>query len=258
MTVDSVAQCPNEQETKTYDSKTKFFRDSGAGVMAIMPNVKSQKEAKSEYKYVAFKKSGTYKLEGNIAQKNDFWFVNNHRLGDSTSDDLSSHTYIGVMIAKVLLHQDNLAYPLHLRRNEKWFDLEDNKSLSSFRGQSSSTATEFMKIQHKKDLELFKDKFGDWHALANKEPRLSSWEQRKEWSDYNLDCLKQISNSNNLTDSNILVEARLMKFQPTNMDNPEKPVAWKVQLGEAEAVYIKTFSPISPDFVKEYYISFAR
>ena len=81
MAVDSVATCPDERGTVRYETKRDFFSDSGTGVMAIMPHVKKQDQAKSEHTYVAFRFSGTYKLDGTYSQINDYWFVNNHRLG---------------------------------------------------------------------------------------------------------------------------------------------------------------------------------
>ena len=260
MTVDSVAQCPDKQEIKKYEPQRAFFTHSGAGVTAIMPHVKSQEVASSEHTYQALRYSGTYKLNKELSEMNDFWFVTNHRIGDRPHSEQSSHTYIGVMIAKVL-DATRLKHPLHLTRNANWFDLENGTPLKSPVQQHipPKLAQKFISIQNNNtESQSFKEKFGDWHALANKEPRVSSWDLRREWSDYDLSCLREISKKDNLNPSQILVEARLMKFQATNTYSPNNPVVWRVQLGGAKAVYIKTFSPLSSDFVKEYYISFDR
>ena len=260
MTVDSVAQCPDEQEIKKYESQRAFFTDSGAGVTAIMPNVKSKGHASSEHTYHALRYSGKYKLNKDLSKMNDVWFVTNHRIADRTNSEQSSHTYIGVMIAKVL-DATRLKHPLYLTRNENWIDLENRTPLKS-RFQKHippKSAQEFISIQdNNTESQSFKEKFGNWHALANEEPLVSSWDLRREWSDYDLSCLKEISKKDNLNRSQILIEARLMKFQATNTYNPDNPVVWRVQLGGAKAAYIKTFSPLSSDFAKEYYISFNR
>lgn len=243
------AQCIDQQKFKIYNNQKMFFEKSGTGTMAIMPNVKSQSQAKSEYKFEAFKQDGTYKLEGDIG---DIWFVINHRIVEESPPV----SYIGVMVAKVL--KTELASTLELYRNEAWFSLQDETELSYFRALFES-AQNFTTIHKDSSIsvESFNKQFKNWHALADLNPKLPSWELRREWGNYNLACLRQLSEDENLNASNIFVQARLLRFSPTTKSEPGNPVAWVVKLGNAKAVYIKIFSPIS-DFRGEYYIRLAH
>ena len=114
---------------------------------------------------------------------------------------------------------------------------------------------------HKNDsegVESFNQEFKNWHALANKNPKLPSWDRRGEWSGYNLDCLKDISGDDNLNSSQIFIQARLLRFVPTTKYEPGSPVAWDIALGDAKAVYIKLFSPMGSGFTREYYIGLSH
>jgi len=212
--------------------------------MARMPHVTSQKQAKFEHTYEVFEQSGTYHIEGRIS---DVWFVINHRVGDKTD----SASYVGVMIAKVLGNE--LSSTLELLRNKSWFSLQDESRLDKFHKLLPGDFPDFHN-RSSASFDTMGDEFKSWHALARVEPKLSSWDLRREWRGYNTDCLRQISKDSNISPSKILVQAHLLRFIPTSSYEPRSPVVWKVALGDAKAAYIRIFSPIS-DFRREYYIS---
>ena len=256
VTAQETANCPEQRKTTTYTTQKLFFDESGSGTMAMMPNVKSQREAKSEHKFKAFLPEGTYELGGKIR---DIWFVHNHRTGSGDTPK----SYIAVLIAKVL--KTKLQTKLELYRNKDWFNLKSGSKLGVF-SELFPSVEDFTKFhkdssvsleQSKSSLEQSKRKFSNWHALASKKPKLTSWDLRKEWGNYklgdNLNCFKELLSDDKIPENHIFVQARLIRFSLTEKSEPDKPVAWVVKLSDARAVYIKTFSP-NINFRGEYYI----
>ena len=249
---EETVECPGSQKTKTYSRYRNFVDGSGTGSMAIAFVAKKKYQVSQGHQdYITFESSGTYKIVNTIDSLNRdyFYLLINHR-----DDDKSSGTYLGVLVVKV--KEFEYASPLWLMRNEKWENDQNNK-LGKFTGSyDSKKLKKFFSLQRKSsnEYEKFVKKFGEWHALANSDPRVYSWDSRREWRQPNfVDCLKKLSGITNSIGS--LIEAKLYKFTPTTKPESEAPLTWKITIpDDVKAIYIKTFSPAGPDYNREYYI----
>ena len=256
---EETVECLDSKETKGY-SYSKFFERSGTGSMAIASIAISKEQVPfgSNQYYITFESSGTYKIEEIIKdlKRQNFYLLINHRV-----DDSSSGTYLGVLVVKAA-EIIEFASPLWLMRNEKWKN-DQNIELGKFLGSYDSTnLKKFFSLQTESSgkyetfvKETFVKKFGEWHALANSNPKVNSWDSRREWKlpDNFVYCMKELSDITNSI--GFLIEAKLFKFTPTTKPQSEEPLTWEIIIpNHFKAIYIKTFSAAGSDYNREYYI----
>ena len=248
--VGTVSAQSDYSNSEAYNSKRSFFETSGFGALAVMPNVTSQREAVIEYEYIALPHSGLYRIERNRLKSPDWWFIVNHRSGSKVSD---RPTYIGVLIAKRLRQPQ--ARPLELFRNAGWSEPGPD-GLNGFHG-TYELLEEFFKLQDSgAEQYSFEQAFGKWHANPNTESIESSWGYRSYWRSSTSveECFQDIGGQQ-YDESNLLFQARLVRFRVTSGTNSRSPVAWDIGLREADAFFIKTFSPQGADFDGEYCVA---
>ena len=231
-----------------YNTKQSFFERSGFGAVAVMPHVTSRDRAAIEFEYITLPGSGHYRIaRRNLQSPADWWFIVNHRSG-STASPL--YTYIGVFIAKRL--PQPLGSPLQLLRNRGWREQESD-NLAEF-SNTYESFTEFLELQREDaNQELFQQAFGDWHAIPDTRTDESSWMQRRNWLiDVRVDqCFSAIGGPRPAS-SNVLFQAHLIRFRVTEQSNSRSPVVWRIGLRDADAFYLKTFSPEGVDLSGEY------
>ena len=230
-----------------YNSKRNFFERSGFGALAVMPNVTSQSIAANEYEYITLSISGLYRIARQRLRSPDWWFILNHRSGSRVSD---RHTYAGVFIAKRLKQPQ--AIPLELFRSTGWYELGPD-SLDEFT-KTYESLEEFFELQHDGAMQnSFEQVFGGWHAKPDIETNESSWHQRKNWLiKSSIDRCFQAIGEGKFDESKVFFQARLIRFRVTTGLNSRSPVVWNIGLRQADAFFIKTFSPQSVDFNGEY------
>ena len=217
---------------------------SGFGTLALLPHVTSRSEAAFEYEFITLPTSGLYSIPRERGRTGDWWFLVNHRSGSGASD---VHTYVGILIAKRLARP--LASSLQLMRNADWREL-NGVNLGAFDNTYQSW-TEFFELQNADaSRESFTEAFGDWHALPDPRADDSSWLHRSNW--LNKDSVDQCFRSISGQPNNIFFQARLIRFRVTTSSNSRSPVVWNVGLRDADAFYIRTFSPEGIDLHGEY------
>ena len=207
-----------------------------------MPNVVVARDLVGAAKYDAFVESGTYTLKRG---RSEAWFVVNHRLDDSHPDA----TYLGVLVVKALRREQQS--PLWLYRNSGWTPASNASYPLPFH-----TLHDFFARQGTEStLDAFRAEFGIWHGAPTENSRIDSWTNRREWHRSPNACgAFQQFDVNSTTSA--LVTAHLIGFRPTQKDDSTSPVTIKVRLSDAEAIYIATFSPVSPDFSRDYTLTF--
>ena len=233
-----------ELRTVAYTSKSSFYRRSGAGTLARMPNVVVERDLIGAAKYDAFVESGTYMLKRG---RPEAWFVINHRLDDPHPNA----TYLGVLVVKALRREQQS--PLWLYRNSGWTPASNASYPLSFH-----TLQDFFARQGTNStLDAFQAEFGVWHGAPGDNSRVESWANRREWHRSPFPCGAFERFDVNSTNS-ALVTAHLIGFHPTRKDDSTSPVTLKVRLSDAESIYIATFSPVSPDFSRDYTLTFTE
>ena len=237
-----------ERSLDTYNTKQSFFERSGFGAVAVMPHVISRARAAIEYEYMTLRRSGRYRIaRRNLQSPADWWFIVNHRSG-STASPL--YTYVGVFIAKRLARP--LSSPLQLLRNTGWRGQGGN-DLEEF-SDIYESLTNFFELQDEDaSQDSFEQEFGNWHAIPNAQTDEPSWVHRRNWlSQPRVDqCFGAIGGARSAS-SNVLYQAHLIRFRVTEQSNSRSPVVWRVGLRDADALFLKTFSPGSVDLTGEY------
>ena len=233
----TAADC-TQLHSVAYTSKRSFYRRSGAGTLARMPNVVVARDLVGAASFDAFVESGTYTLK---RDRPEAWFVINHRLDNAQPDA----TYIGVLVVKALRRDQQS--PLWLYRNSGWTPATNASyplpfhTLEDFFARQGTDST----------LDAFQAEFGIWHGKPTENSPIDSWANRREWHRSPSSCgAFQRFDVNSTTSA--LVTAHLIGFRPTRKDDSTSPVTLKVRLSDAEAIYIATFSPASPDFSRDY------
>lgn len=236
-----------ERHEERLPGKAAFFRDSGLGAVAMMPNVTSRNNAPFEREYYTLGGSGRYGLD----LDEEGWFIVNHR-----SSFARGHTYVGVLVAKRF--GGSLGRELELYRNDGWHGAPNvfqripvGKGWGDFLALQDSTQNNF------------EDEFGDWHAVfapqasesSQASDDASSWYYRN-WLDESIrarvdECFRAIDGQ---PSSDVFYEVRLLRFQFTEGLNSRYPVVWDVGLRNVGAFYMRTFSPAGIDFDGEYCI----
>ena len=255
------AQFGEQRDVEIYSSKRSFFERSGFGALALMPHVTSKPEAAIEFEYITLPRSGRYRMRHPDASSGspDWWFIVNHRRGAGAS---RLHTYVGVFVAKRL--EESQGGVLELYRNAGWRRLEEAElrpeetefeevQLEEFKD-NYPYLTEFFELQNSTStLEPFEQRFGGWHAIPDADASESSWLERDNWlsRDRVDECFRAIGTARP-TGENIYFQARLIRFQVTMGLNSRRPVAWSVDLEDADAFYLKTFSPEGINIDREY------
>ena len=215
-----------------------------------MPNVTSKLQAVREFEYLALPGSGRYRIARPTAGSPDWWFIVNHRSGSGASQ---FHTYIGIFIAKRLEHP--LANSLQLLRNGGWHKLGGG-DLKDFQHTYESWADFFDLQDTDASQESFQQIFGDWHAIPDPRTDESSWLQRRNWlSKPRLDECFQAIGGQRPASSNVFFQARLIRFRVTAELNSRSPVVWSIGLRDADAFFMKTFSPEGIDLNGEYCVA---
>ena len=242
----TAAQFGDPGTPDVYTSKRSFFERSGFGALAVMPHVTSESEAANEYEYIALPSSGRYDIthpEGTIP---NWWFIVNHRSGSRAS---TAYTYVGVFIAKRL--ESPQRDSVELFRNAEWLRLGD--TLDAFNDNYQSR-TDFFELQDSTSRqESFEQEFGNWHAIPDKDNDESSWLERDNWlSRARVAACFSAVGGTRPTDDNVYYQARLIRFRVTRGLNSRQPVAWEVTLDDADAFFLKTFSPEGIDMDREY------
>ena len=244
---EAAGQFDAPRQVEVYSSKRSFFMRSAFGTLALLPNVTSRSEAAFEFEFITLPTSGLYSVPRGRGGTGDWWFLVNHRSGSGASE---VHTYVGILIAKRL--ERPLANSLQLMRNAGWREL-DGVDLGSFENTYPSW-TEFFDLQDADaSRESFTEAFGDWHALPDPRADESSWLHRNNWLNKDsVDRCFQSTGEPPSSDSNIFFQARLIRFRVTTSSNSQSPVAWNVGLRDADAFYMRTFSPEGIDLHGEY------
>ena len=243
------AQSVDYINSETYNSKRSFFASSGFGTLAVLGNVTSQREARIENEYIALPDSGLYRIHRNwLKSPYDWWFIVNHRSGSNLPDHA---TYIGVLIVKRL--KTSQVRPLELYRNKGWFGSRPDDGLDVFQRTYRSLENFFELQDTDSSQKSFEKEFGNWHAKPDTEPSESSWRDRSYWRSSSSveECFQDISRLQS-DQSNLLFQGRLIRFRVTTGTNSPSPVVWNIGLRQANAVFIKTFSPLGADFNGEY------
>lgn len=237
-----------DRTTNAYNSKRSFFASSGFGAVAVMPHVISQDQAKIENEYITLPSSGKYRIvRGRLQSPADWWFVVNHRRGSGGSQ---FYAYIGVFIAKRLAQP--LDSPLQLSRNGGWRS-QGQEDLERF-DRLFGSLVPFFELQHEDaSQDAFRQEFGNWHAIPDAQTDESSWLSRRSWlsKDRVEECFSAIGGTRPAS-SNVMVQARLIRFRVTERLNSRSPVVWRVGLRDADSFYLKTFSPVNVDLSGEY------
>lgn len=224
-----------------YISKRSFFESSGFGALALMPNVVSRKGAAFEHQYITLSRSGMYRLaRRRLKSRAIWWFIVNHRRGAGPSPH---YTYIGVFIAKKFARP--IDKPLHLYRNEGW--QENDKAPHPFElSRDPELLGPFFELQREGSLQslgMFQGKFAYWHATPDAQKDESSWAFRTSWLSKPRaeECFGAVGHQGPADSA--LYQGRLIRFRETELLNSLYPVVWDVDLGDADAFYMKTFSP---------------
>lgn len=244
---DSWGQFRVQRDVHVYNTKRSFFQRSGFGALALTPNVTSKPQAVIASEYITLPASGRYDISRRRAPHGDWWFIVNHRSGAEVSE---RHTYVGVFVAKRL--EFPLASSLQLIRNAGWREL-DGVELGAFENTYESW-TEFFDLQDASVSQgAFEQRFGDWHAIPDPRTDESSWVHRRNWHSASRvsDCFEAIGGER-ASGSNVFFQAILIRFQVTSESNSRYPVAWSIGLRDADALFLKTFSPEGIDLAGEY------
>ena len=249
----SVLQQFVDRTTDFYDLKRDFFELSGFGALAIMPNVTSDSEKANEFEYITFGMSGKYRIaRGRMRSPADWWFIVNHRRGSGAS---TRYSYIGVFVAKRLAQP--LSRQLHLHRNDGWTTREGTE-LGDF-DDTYTSWRRFLELQGDNGTEeAFGREFGDWHAISDTPSGEYSWVDRNSWSNDRRveECFSAIGGG--LGGADVMFQAHLIRFRVTESSNSRAPVAWQTGLRNADALYVKTFSPEAGDLTGEYCIEISN
>ena len=247
---ESSGQYADQRELDVYNSKRTFFERSGFGAVALMPHVTSESESAIEFEYITFPESGRYHIAHPRAASRDWWFILNHRSGSGASQQ---HTYAGVFVAKRL--KGPLDSQLQLLRNAGWSELS-GADLEEFEDTHQSW-TDFFELQDSDATEeSFEQALGDWHAIPDPQTDESSWIHRRHWlSKPRVDECFQAIGGKQSADTDIFYQAHLIRFQITSGSNSRSPVDWRIGLRDADAFFIKTFSPEGIDLNGEYCVA---
>ncbi len=222
--------------------RQRFFLETETGALGMMANVRTLNQARRADTYLVFPESGLYRVD-----KLEDWFHVNHRVFD---DSRPVRTYLGVTVAKVL-RKDRLEDDLQLVRNRGWMPSKNGYEDALY------AAETFWKVHTPAQEEIppFPEEFAEWHAsLSLREGEVNSWDERRYWKRWHGECLEALKKRVKVREGGVLVQVRLMTFVPTRRRDSGRPVVWKAALGDANGVYVRTFSPGRADYEAEYCI----
>ena len=249
----SQTRCQNleEADTRAYDKQALFYEQSGTGTLAMMPNVKRLDQAKLEHEFLAFPSPGRYRVS-----RVSPWFVVNHRVTSAPQSSLTP-TYLGVIVAKIV--RQDYKHRLELYRDADGWEAE------GVHREQYEELDGFFEIHARKDADLaaFQEVFppapsAPWHSRLEGDGGRSSWLSRTEWVPPEGGCLNELLKERGIAPERVFVQGYLLSFSPTQRSTSSYPVAWSTNLEVAEAMYVRTFSPLSSDFAREYFIEFSH
>ena len=251
--------CTTDRTTETYKSKISFYRDTGPGTMALLPNATKKEDAAIEHTYIVFSESGTYHVSRRASKtRGVWWLVINHR-GRQDSERTDDPTYLGVLVVKLLRQPPE--QPLELVRTGSWY--RPGVTIPTpLERQFFTPLDQFMSLQDDSArIEEFDRVIDKWHAIPRGVDKPFSWEERRLW---HFEVDKVASDLKSKVDpegqdsdkyrSYLFLQGRLLRFQMTRMTNPQYPVTSSINIADTEAIFIKTFSPVTSDFRRQYCI----
>lgn len=239
-------------------SGEKLFFDLPFGAIAVVPQAKSQKSAKTADRFFVLSPQKMQELDESSCR---IWLRFNHHLADSNG--LRRH--LGVFI--VTFDRSGASVPLQVYRNKNWIRSKNAPVLPEFSEVLDMSWNEFMADMKKWSAknahlsEVDKKLKGPWHAIP-KGGDISSWEYRKFWAWAVARCQETapavFGKKPDFTD--VKVSARLIGFTPCSGKRTKSPVLFDINLADEEganvflAVY--AFGDSKVDMREWYWIRF--
>lgn len=250
--------CTIAQETSRIPEPSKYgkreFFGSVPGTVAFLNGIKSEDDADEFISFRLLPESGNYILP----KQSVYWFVVNHRIPSRVGEA----TYIGIDTLSFIDFSEEISQPTSMYRNKGW----TRKGMEGFARNNNKVigrplAPEKFFLYHVEASSLVKldELLGHpWHGDFSEEVS-GSYAQRMMWDLRSL--LKDASfrkrfNSNIPDDSQIRVDAMLIKFKYTDTKVSDAPVVFWINGANRIASYVRIFSHDNPDFERHFYFTF--
>ena len=223
------------------------------GTVAYLPIPRDRKGAEETIEFRVLPESGKYSLN----KKPSHWFLVNHRTGDR-----SKTTYLGVLIIPVYPHDQTPDFGVFLQRNSGW----KRENAPAFKtGEIKETYEEktihdFISAHTQPNLTEMDSRFRplQWHGIP-KFGKSHSWAKRARWKHDLIvnGSMFRASFSPPIPESaNMLLKAYLLRFTPTHRPESENRLIFKFSGKNVIAAHVKLFSPNSPEYDSQYFLSF--
>lgn len=224
-----------------------LFFNQPTGSIAFLPKVGDERYLDWVATYYLLPESGFYTLP----RKSNYFFRVNHK---AKTQEVS---YLGVLA--YIIYGGNYSHrnPLHLTRNDsKWLPGEANRSLDkknyAYVIPKVQVADFFQAHQTESIKKCDEILTFTWHAAVETGSPYS-WDYRSKWHNAKPPHLDNFLTLLNVspTDYGAAITAHLIQFSTTN--NPSKMLDFYFNADNAVGVYLHVFSPLGPEFDKEFY-----
>lgn len=252
-----VGECPGNELTLKEKELIKLsayglFYSKPAGSVAFLPKVGDSRYLDNVMTHYFLPESGFYTLP----KKGNYFFRVNHHTDD---EEVS---YLAVIAYIIYPSNFNHRNPLALTRNiADWKSGEEGRKLDELRTGPKTpdvTLEDFFKA-HSTNIntaaESDKILTFTWHAAV--EPgSIFSWKYKSKWHNATPPLLDEFLKILKLSkqDHKAAITSHLLRFKTSR--TAQKPLDFYFNADFARGAYLHIFSPLSPDFEKEFYFSF--
>lgn len=229
-----------------------IFYSKPTGSVAFLPKVGDTRYLENVITHDLLPGSGFYKLP----RKGNYFFRVNHH---ADSEEVS---YLAVIAYIIYPGNFDHRNPLHLTRNiADWKPGEEGRKLDeSISGPITPEVTleDFINA-HSKDIKTASESDKiltfTWHA-AVETGSTYSWKYKSKWHDATPPLLGEFLEKLSLSKENYkaAITSHLLRFKTSRTN--QKPLDFYFNADLARGAYVHIFSPLSPDFDKEFYFSF--
>ena len=223
------------------------------GTVAYLPLPRNLGEAKETIEFRVLAESGKYSLK----KKPSHWFLVNHRtrVGSKT-------TYLGVLIIPVYPHDQPPDFGVYLHRNSGWVRenvqaFETGKVEKTY---EEKTIHDFINAHTQPNLTEMDSQFRplQWHGIP-KFGKSHSWAKRARWKHdliVNKSAFRSSFSPPIPESANMLLKAYLLSFTTTHRPKSDNRLIFHFHGRNLIAAQIKLFSPNSPVYDAQYFLSF--
>lgn len=219
----------------------KFYERTSRGTIALL---------KGKNELEKFNSGSLYKLKN----QSELVFIVNHR-----NTTTSENTYLAVEVIRIFDPDTPIQEGVGMRRNIGWTRINDSK-FSTDKNEDWNrkiSLSDFGNIHAQESLGEADEKLSfKWHAQPSRDSE-SSWLEHDWWAEPTLgnDMEAILSAFSNRIHRNSKYHSsyRLYRFREMDKSNTQSPLYFKVRTHRCKALFIRTYSPISPASYDRYY-----